>query len=111
MTWADRVSVLLAAGAIVATLGIGTCSTNARFGDFNGRIGDTNRRIDDQNRRMDERFDAVDRRIDERFEDVNRRMEERFEGVNRRIDDLQREIRDLRAIVIDAIERGQESAQ
>ena len=39
--------MLAAAGAIVATLGVGTCSTNARFEDVNRRIDDVNRRIDD----------------------------------------------------------------
>ena len=38
--------MLVAAGAIVATLGVGTCSTNARFEDVNRRIDDVNRRID-----------------------------------------------------------------
>jgi outer membrane murein-binding lipoprotein Lpp len=46
MSWADRISMLVAAGAIVATLGVGTCSTNARFEDVNRRIDDVNRRID-----------------------------------------------------------------
>ena len=32
--------MLVAAGAIVATLGVGTCSTNARFDDLNRRIDD-----------------------------------------------------------------------
>ena len=39
--------MLVAAGAIVATLGVGTCSTNARFNDVNSRFDDVNRRIDD----------------------------------------------------------------
>ena len=46
MSWADRISMLGAAGAIVATLGVGTCSTNARFNDVNARFDDVNRRID-----------------------------------------------------------------
>ena len=45
-------------GAIIVTLGIGTCSTNARiddgFASVNRRIDDTNQRIDDTNRRVDE---------------------------------------------------------
>ena len=31
----------------MATLGVGTCSTNARFNDVNSRFDDVNRRIDD----------------------------------------------------------------
>ena len=46
MSWVDRVSMLVAAGAIVATLGVGTCSTNARFNDVNARFDDVERRID-----------------------------------------------------------------
>ena len=47
MSWTDRITVLVAAGAIVATLSVGTCSTNGRFDDVNRRIDDVNRRIDD----------------------------------------------------------------
>ena len=47
MSWADRISMLVAAGAIVVTLGVGTCATNARFNDVNARFDDVNRRIDD----------------------------------------------------------------
>ena len=46
MGWTDRISMLVAAGAIVATIGVGTCSTNGRFDDVNRRIDDVNRRID-----------------------------------------------------------------
>ena len=64
MSWTDRITVLVAAGAIVATLSVGTCSTK------NGRFDDVNQRIDD---------------------------------VNGRIDDVQRDIRELRSLVIEAI--------
>ena len=47
MSWTDRISMLVAAGAVVATLAIGTCSTNARLNDVNGRLDDVNGRIDD----------------------------------------------------------------
>lgn len=80
MSWADRISVLVAAGAVVATLGVGTCSTNARFDDVNRRIDDVNRRIDDANTATGERLDAI-----------------------------QADIRELRAPVIDAI-KGREPA-
>ena len=59
--------MFVAAGAIVATLGVGTCSTNARFND------------------------------------VNSRFDSRFDDVNRRIDDVQADIRELRSLVIEAI--------
>lgn len=51
MSMGDRITILVAAGAISATLGIGSCSTNARIDDVNTqlnmRIGDVNARIDD----------------------------------------------------------------
>ena len=81
MSWTDRITVLVAAGAIVATLSVGTCSTNGRFDDVNQRIDDVN-----------DRFNV-------RFDDVNRR----FDDVNGRFDDVQTDIRELRSLVIEAI--------
>ena len=75
MSWTDRITVLVAAGAIVATLSVGTCSTK------NGRFDDVNQRIDD----------------------VNDRFNVRFDDVNGRIDDVQTDIRELRSLVIEAI--------
>ena len=46
MSSADRISCFIGVGAIVATLGVGTCSTNARFNDVDARIDDVNARID-----------------------------------------------------------------
>ena len=88
MSWTDRITVLVAAGAIVATLSVGTCSTNGRFDDVN-------QRIDDVNDRFNVRFDDVNRR----FDDVNGR----FDDVNGRFDDVQTDIRELRSLVIEAI--------
>ena len=34
----DRTSLLFGGAAIVVTLGVGTCSTNARIDDVNGRF-------------------------------------------------------------------------
>ncbi len=46
----DQVPLLLGIGAVVVTLGVGTCSTNARIDDLgdnmNSRFDDVNRRID-----------------------------------------------------------------
>ena len=50
----DRVSFFIGVGAIVVTLGVGTCSTNARFNDVNARFDDMNGRIDDINARIDD---------------------------------------------------------
>ena len=78
MSTGDRITILAAAGAVSATLGIGSCSTSARIGDV---ITQVNSRFDDINGR----FDAVYRRLD---------------AVDRRIDDLRAEIRDLRALIV-----------
>ena len=40
-------AMLVAAGAIVATLDVGTCSTHARFDDLNSRFDDLNRQLGD----------------------------------------------------------------
>ena len=47
MTLGDRITILTGAAAVVATVGVGTCSTNERFNDVNARIDDVNARIDD----------------------------------------------------------------
>ena len=59
----DRITILVAAGAISATLGVGSWSTNARINDVNMQL-------------------------------------------NTGIDDVQEDIRDLRVLVIDALEHG-----
>ena len=75
----DRISLLLAVGAIVVTLGVGTCSTNARIDDLSDSV---NRRFDDVNLR---------------FDDVNRRSDDLSDSVNRRFDQVRADIRALRA--------------
>ena len=47
MSSGDRTSFFIGVGAIVVTLGVGTCSTNARFNDMNARFDDVNAHIDD----------------------------------------------------------------
>ena len=79
----DQIPLLLGSGAIVVTLGVGTCSTNAR--------------IDDLNDNMNNRFEDVNRR----FEDMNRRVDD----VNRRIDDVQADVRELRGLLFENLQR------
>ena len=90
----DQMSLLLAVGAIVVTLGVGTCSTNAR-------IDDVNRRLDDLNADVNRRFDAmgadVNRRFDAMGADVNRRFDAMGADVDRRFDAMGADIRGLRA--------------
>ena len=87
MSSGDRNSFFVGVGAIVVTLGVGTCSTSARFNDMNARFNDVNARFDD---------------VDTRFDDVDTR----FDDVNARIDDLQTDIRELRMLVVDALKPG-----
>ena len=86
----DRISLLLGVSAIVVTLGVGTCSTNARIDDLSASV---NRRFDDVNRRFDDLSASVNRR----FDDVNRRFDDLSASVNRRFDQVRADIRALRA--------------
>ena len=88
----DNATVLLGMGAIIVTLGIGTCSTNARIDDG---FANVNLRFDDINRRMDDGFDNVNRRID----DTNQRIDD----TNRRIDDVQEDVRELRTMLFELV--------
>ena len=86
----DRIPFVLGVGAIVVTLGVGTCSTNARIDDLNGRFADVNRRFDDLNADVNRRFDDLNDDLNRRFDDLNA-------DVNRRFDDVRADIRGLRA--------------
>ncbi len=81
----NTLTLLLGMGAIIVTLGIGTCSTNARINDgFTG----VNLRIDDTNRRMNDGFNNVNQRIDD---------------TNQRIDDVQDDVREIRSMLFDTL--------
>ena len=66
----DRISLLLGVGAIVVTLGVGTCSTNARIDDVNRRFDDVDRRFDDLSASVDRRFDDLSASVNRRFDQV-----------------------------------------
>ncbi len=75
---ADRITILLSVAALCVTI-IGTsCSTNARIDDLGTSL---NARIDD----------------------LRAEVTAQIAAVNARIDGLDRDIRELRALVIDAI--------
>ena len=102
MSSGDRISFFIGVGAIVVTLGVGTCSTNARFNDVNARFNDVNARFND----VDNRFNDVDNRfndVDNRFNDVNARIDAQKAHLDSRLDAVQQDIRELRALIIDAI--------
>ena len=54
-----------------------------------------------QNVNVNARIDDVNANVNARIDDVNARIDD----VNARIDDLQEDIRELRALIIDAIKR------
>ena len=92
----DQMSLLLAVGAIVVTLGVGTCSTNARIDDVNRRLddlsADVNRRFDDVNRRFDAmRADIRGLRADHvRFDERLRAVEIALGQVDQRLLTIER---------------------
>lgn len=78
MNRSDRITILLSVAALCVTLVGTSCSTNARIDDLNTNL---NARIDDLSANVNARFASVDAR---------------FEAVRE-------EIRELRALVIEAI--------
>ena len=79
-SWTDFIPLFLGVGAICVTLGVGTCSTNARIGDVNARLDDANA-------------------------NVNARLDDANANVNARLDAVQVDIRGLRALLIDSLKR------
>ena len=93
---ADRITILLSVAALCVTI-IGTsCSTNARIEEANASV---NARIDDLGASMNARID-----------DLRAEVAAQIDAVNARIDALQEEVRDLRALVIDAIKAAAPAA-
>ena len=68
----DQIPLLLGIGAIVVTLAVGTCSTNARIGDLNDNI---NSRFDDLAGNMNNRFDDFTDNVNSRFDDLTGSMQ------------------------------------
>ena len=90
----QNAATLLGFGAIVATIAVGTCSTNARFDDLNARFDDLNTRFDDVNARIDRieaRIDRVDARL-VAIDDRLRAVEVGFGKVDQRLLTLERVI-------------------
>ena len=78
MSRSDRLTILLSVAALCVTLVGTSCSTNARIDDLNASL---NVRIDDLSASVDARFEAVRGEVRE----------------------VREEIRELRALVIDAL--------
>ena len=107
MERADRLTIVLSAAALCATI-IGTsCSTNARIDDLNARIDDLNEslnaRIDDLNESLNARIDDLNESLNARIDDLRAEVAAQFAAVNARVDALQQEVRDLRALAVDVV--------
>ena len=116
---ADRITILLSVAALCVTI-IGTsCSTNARIGDLSARVdalgaslsaridaGDASlgARIDAGDASLNARIDALDASLNARIDDLRAEVAAQFAAVNARIDAVDRDIRELRALVIDAVQ-------
>ena len=62
-----------------------------------------------QNANVDARLDDVNANVNARIDDVNRRIDDVVVNVNARLDDIQDDIRELRALVTEAL-KGAEAA-
>ena len=77
--------------------------------NFNARIDDVNAnfnaRIDDVNANFNARIDDVNASVNARIDDLRVDVTAQIANVNTRIDGLHESIRELRALIIDAIKR------
>lgn len=89
MSRSDRLTILLSVAALCVTLVGTSCSTNARIDDLNASM---NARIDDLNASLNARID-----------DLSASVDARFEAVRGEVRAVREELRELRALVIDAI--------
>ena len=89
MSRSDRLTILLSVAALCVTLVGTSCSTNARIDDLNASL---NARIDDLNASLNARID-----------DLSASVDARFEAVRGEVREVREEIRELRALVIDAL--------
>ena len=95
-----RTIVVSIVGTGLATVTVMVAFTAIIASGINARFDDVNRRIDDVNRGINARFDDVNRRID----DVNRNVNGRIDDLNARMTRVEADIRELRTLVIEAIE-------
>ena len=94
---ADRITILLSVAALCLTI-IGTsCSTNARISDLSANLS--------------ARIEAGDASLNARIDDLRADVTAQIAALNARIDGLDRDIRELRAIVVDAVGDGPPAAE
>ena len=77
-------------------------SVNARIDDVNAHVS---ARIDDANASVNARIDDANASVNARIDDLRTDVTAQIANVNARIDTLQESIRELRALIIDAIKR------
>ena len=94
-----RTIVLSIIGTGIATVTIIVSFAAIIAGGINDRIDDVNDRIDDVNANVNSRIDDVNANVNSRIDDIN----DRIDDIHTRIGDLQNDIRELRSLVIDAI--------
>ena len=100
---ADRITILLSVAALCLTIIGSTCSTNAR-------IDDVLARIDAGDASLGARIDDLNASLNARIDDVRAEVTAQIAALNARIDALDRDIRDLRAIVVGALGAGAPAA-
>ncbi len=81
MDASNPVTILVAAGVISTILGIVSCSTNGHIADMNAHL-------------------------DSRIHNLSTHLDSRTDDVNARIDDVRADIRELRGLIIDAVQAG-----
>ena len=97
---ADRITILLSVAALCVTIVGTSCSTHARIDDLNAGLS---ARIDDLDAGLSARIDDLDANLNARIDDLRTEVTAQIAAVNARIDTLDRDVRELRALVIDAI--------
>ncbi len=103
MDRSDRITILLSVAVLCATI-IGTsCSTNARIDDLNNSL---NARIDELSDSLNARIDDLNDSLNARIDDLRDSLNARIDAVHARIDAVERDVRELRALVVDALKGG-----
>lgn len=107
MERSDRITILLSVAALCATIVGTSCSTNARISDLsanvNARFDDLNARLGGANSILNARIDDSNARLDDAITGLNARLDSAVGGLNARMDELHQDIRELRALVIEAL--------
>ena len=92
--------------AIIGTIvGTGLVVAGLLSAQLSSGLAGLNTRIDGLSASANARFDDVHSRIDDVNANVNARIDDVVANVNARFDDLQQDIRELRALVIEALKR------